>query len=242
MALPSSPPKYSSWSELVSPIKEGESGWRAWALQRALVSLGRSITPDGEFGPQTLRHVKDFQENNGLTADGIAGPATQGALVAKISHRVHDQFDGLPDGLLRGLGEAEGVNLLAATNWFTPAGGTPGVDCGIVQWRQYGPPFDQEKLRKAFSVADSFRYASQILLNRIADYNRRRPSLSDSTVLRIALLAHNAPFMAEQVVRNGKLSTPNASATWTVKPGGGHYTHAEWMQVYPDKLMKYATW
>lgn len=39
-----------------------------------------SITPDGSFGPQTDRAVKDYQRANGLTVDGSVGPITQKAL------------------------------------------------------------------------------------------------------------------------------------------------------------------
>lgn len=248
MPLPAAPPRFSSWSAMLASIKEGETGWRVFALQAALGSVGRHTSPDGIFGPKTKRQVKGFQSNNGLTSDGIAGGATQAALLKKISHRSHDSFSELPDGLLRGYAEAEGANLLAATNWFTPAGGTPGVDCGPVQWRQYGPPFQESKLRKAFSPEASFAYASQILLDRIEEFNRRRSSLSDTMVLRLALLAHNAPFLADQFVRNGRLSTPSAIAGWTVKTVDSHgnvtsrYTHSEWLNVYPDKLMRYAKW
>mgnify|MGYP006210782981 FL=1 len=34
------------------------------------------ITADGDFGPGTERVLKAWQEDNGLTPDGIAGPAT----------------------------------------------------------------------------------------------------------------------------------------------------------------------
>jgi hypothetical protein len=224
---------------MMSSIKEGENGWRVYALQSALRASGRSLATDGDFGPKTLAQVKTFQKNNDLTADGIAGPATQARLLARVSRIVHDNHPRLPNGLLRGFAEAEGANILAATNWFTPAGGTPGVDCGPVQWRRYGPPFKQDELKAAFDTLSAFTYASKILLERVDNYNRRRPSLSDAQVLRAAVMAHNAPFMAEQIVRNGRLSTPDRLATWTTKPGGGHYTHAEWYKVYPDKVMKY---
>ena len=238
--LPSEPPKFSSWAGLLAPIKQGETGWRVYALQSALGSVGRDTTPDGVFGPKTLRQVKGMQKNNGLVSDGIAGPATQQKLIEKISHKTHEAFTSIPDGLMRGYAEAEGGNVLAATNWFTPSGGVPGVDCGPVQWRQYGPPFDKYGLLKAFDCETSFSFAAGLIIDRLKDYGRRRPSLSAGMRLRLALLAHNAPFLAEQYVRNGQLSTPDALATWTQKPGGGHYTHAEWMQVYPDRLLKYA--
>ena len=34
------------------------------------------ITADGDFGPGTERALKRWQADNGLVADGIAGPAT----------------------------------------------------------------------------------------------------------------------------------------------------------------------
>jgi peptidoglycan hydrolase-like protein with peptidoglycan-binding domain len=41
------------------------------ALQSAL-----GITPDGVYGPNTRRAVRNYQRNQGLAADGIAGPVT----------------------------------------------------------------------------------------------------------------------------------------------------------------------
>ena len=240
MALPAEPPKYGSWASMVSGIRRGEMGWRVYALQSALSSTGRLLDTDGNCGARTERAILQYQQQYGMVPDGIAGPRVQGGLIERISHQVHQEIQNLPDGLLRGFAEAEGANLLAATNWYTPPGGQVGVDCGVVQWRQY-KPFRHDDLRKAFNCAASFRYASHILIGRIGSYDSRRPSLNPATLLRIAVLAHNAPFMSEQVVRNGKLSTPSAPATWTTKPGGGHYTHQEWMRVYPDRVMRYVT-
>jgi peptidoglycan hydrolase-like protein with peptidoglycan-binding domain len=36
--------------------------------------------PDGSFGPVTQVHVVNFQSHHGLTADGIVGQDTAGAL------------------------------------------------------------------------------------------------------------------------------------------------------------------
>lgn len=50
------------------------------ALQRALAERGWAINIDAVFDPGTQRCVRQFQEEEGLTTDGIAGPATLGRL------------------------------------------------------------------------------------------------------------------------------------------------------------------
>jgi hypothetical protein len=60
----------------------GDRGLEVCALQAALRQTGKSLTPDCDFGPQTLAAVIQFQQDNGLEPDGKAGPETQRALVA----------------------------------------------------------------------------------------------------------------------------------------------------------------
>jgi peptidoglycan hydrolase-like protein with peptidoglycan-binding domain len=58
-----------------STLMAGASGSAVVALQRAL-----SVPADGQFGPITRRAVRRFQRAHGLAVDGVAGPATLGAL------------------------------------------------------------------------------------------------------------------------------------------------------------------
>lgn len=227
-----SPPVYGSWAAMLLPIKEGAQGWTAFALQRAV-----GVTSDGDFGPQTKAALISWQGAHGLTADGVAGPATQNKILDVIGVTVARESPGLDSRVLPGFANKEGANILAATNPYTPPGSDPGVDCGPVQWRQYGPPFSIDSLKAAFDTRVAFRYAANILVSRMANYKLRRPSLSTQRRLELAVLAHNAPFLAEQFVRNGRLSTPWALAVWTRKPDGGHYTHAEWSVVYPAGIL-----
>ena len=51
-------------------------------VQSKLNALGASpqLATDGKLGPVTLQAIKDFQSAHGLTADGIPGPQTLGAM------------------------------------------------------------------------------------------------------------------------------------------------------------------
>lgn len=53
-------------------------------LQRALNDAGHAFPVDGGFGPRTEGALRAFQTANGLTADGVADPATWEAL-ARVS-------------------------------------------------------------------------------------------------------------------------------------------------------------
>jgi N-acetyl-anhydromuramyl-L-alanine amidase AmpD len=53
-------------------------------VQAALVALGFSIAVDGVIGARSRAAIRDFQQRNGLTADGKAGPLTIAALHAAL--------------------------------------------------------------------------------------------------------------------------------------------------------------
>jgi putative chitinase len=62
-------------------LQQGSSGPDVTALQTRLKQLGFDPNGiDGNFGPGTKAAVIAFQQSNGLTADGMAGPLTMTAL------------------------------------------------------------------------------------------------------------------------------------------------------------------
>ena len=66
-------------------LREGGSGAAVRVLQTALHDSGaygaRGLAPiDGIFGDDTLKAVRNFQQDRHLAVDGIAGPATRQAL------------------------------------------------------------------------------------------------------------------------------------------------------------------
>lgn len=56
--------------------KRGSRGEIVKQIQKALAGAGLAVIPDGIYGQITEEAVKAFQKGNGLTADGIVGPAT----------------------------------------------------------------------------------------------------------------------------------------------------------------------
>ena len=62
-------------------LRQGDKSDAVKVMQQKLISLGYlSGTADGVFGVQTYRAVREFQKDNALSADGIAGSKTIAAL------------------------------------------------------------------------------------------------------------------------------------------------------------------
>ncbi|MGE5580105.1 MAG: polysaccharide deacetylase family protein [Bacillota bacterium] len=64
-------------------IRKGDRGELVRSLQQVLDALGYRTQADGVFGDSTRASLKQFQEERGLHADGIAGPRSLAALSAQ---------------------------------------------------------------------------------------------------------------------------------------------------------------
>lgn len=76
------------------PLATGATGEAVERMQRALIDLGFAMPkskgqgqplPDGVFGSETARTVRDFQGQQGLQQDGVAGRNTLGRLDALMA-------------------------------------------------------------------------------------------------------------------------------------------------------------
>ena len=61
-------------------VSYGSKGSDVTELQKLLNNNGYSLDVDGDFGSKTQAAVKDYQQKNGLSVDGIVGTNTWGAL------------------------------------------------------------------------------------------------------------------------------------------------------------------
>ena len=78
-------------------LKYGSSGSEVEKLQNALIDAGYDVGStgaDGVFGNNTAAAVKQYQKDNGLTVDGIAGKNTLGALYSTKSNTTTDTGNG----------------------------------------------------------------------------------------------------------------------------------------------------
>ncbi|MDG4801730.1 peptidoglycan-binding protein [Micromonospora sp. WMMD980] len=69
-------------------LKRGSTGADVRELQTRLNHYGARLSADGDFGVATEAAVKAFQRLRWLAPDGIAGPATVGALKSNLGGRV----------------------------------------------------------------------------------------------------------------------------------------------------------
>jgi peptidoglycan hydrolase-like protein with peptidoglycan-binding domain len=65
-------------------VRQGDRDHPVRTLQHLLGEGGQAVAVDGIFGPLTHQAVRGFQQSTGLTADGIVGPRTWGALVVTV--------------------------------------------------------------------------------------------------------------------------------------------------------------
>lgn len=68
---------------MMQTIKRGNKGTAVKEMQQLLIAAGYSMPKygaDGTFGAESEAALRDFQTDNGLSADGICGPKTWAAL------------------------------------------------------------------------------------------------------------------------------------------------------------------
>ena len=91
-------------------LKRGSKGSYVTLLQTKLIQLGYSLPrygADGDFGAETLAAVKAFQNDAGLTSDGVVGKDTWDALekpVAKYTVKLEHLSRSVADSLVKQYG------------------------------------------------------------------------------------------------------------------------------------------
>lgn len=109
----------------------GDRGPDVVEVQTLLAGYGYTVTVDGIYGKQTERAVRSWQRSNGLTVDGIAGPATLASLRGATRINNVRTVTGLND-----LGFApDGLTGCDEARYYRQQAGLPDRFDGIV-WRE----------------------------------------------------------------------------------------------------------
>ena len=136
----SAPAQGESGTGTLSTLRKGSTGSEVLVLQQYLQSLGYlSASPDGQFGSATDRAVKLFQEANGLTADGVAGPGTLSILYSGEAVAYSEYF---------GPGGASSSGSYSSAGSGAAAEPTPKPNTDVVlQWESEGDDVRQYQSR-----------------------------------------------------------------------------------------------
>lgn len=104
-----------------STLKKNATGPEVERLQSALAKLDYQTSTYGTYDNTTVSAVKDFQQRNGLTADGIAGPVMQTKLYSGSAVRgTHSA------GIADGVGESAkpALSQVKLLHWYNDVKGT----------------------------------------------------------------------------------------------------------------------
>jgi peptidoglycan hydrolase-like protein with peptidoglycan-binding domain len=109
----------------------GDQGEAVSNIQRLLNDQGYSVSVTGYYGSVTEQQVRNFQYDNYLTADGVAGPSTLDALNGG------DSFQTLrPDGVVYQLGDS-GVGVRSIQQFLSARGYYTGSQDGVFGYGTY---------------------------------------------------------------------------------------------------------
>lgn len=85
-------------SSSTNELKKGMRNSAVKVLQKKLAELGYVITPDGRFGPNTDRIVRDFQAKYNLLVDGIVGEKTMDKINSLLAEKTaKDNINSITD-------------------------------------------------------------------------------------------------------------------------------------------------
>lgn len=230
-------------------FKRGMSGTDVAALQ-----LNLPVTVDGWFGEQTGKAIRELQRRLNLFEDGIAGPATQQALVRERSASAELTWK-LPTGMLASLVANESAFMVAA---YSPHPSDDGYDIGAFQ-TSITVARDQTTLASAYDVlAGANRYAEALAKARKAyaspvdslyrgEWPSTLPEERKGYTWQLAVLAHNWPYAAQNIAKIGRIFTEEGrddrEEAWIVSASAGRlHTPREWVEAYVERATAFVDW
>ena len=209
------PPDEDEPIEPYTNLQRGSRGEAVKQLQKCLIELGYSCggcAADGVFGPATQNAVVRFQQNNGLTANGIVDQDTMEALKspdAKGPIDAHDYYYG------DALAYAEQVIMenecSARYDAVNPSDNGSSLSIGLFQWHgsnAYDLLFAIKELNplQAENILDGTTIYSELLQNNHNLYNDRVLNETETQKVK-TLLVTNEGMQAQDDMRKAYIES-----------------------------------
>ena len=120
-----------SSSVVSGTLKKGSSGSAVTALQTALMKLGYYYGElTGNYGDLTAKAVRRYQSDHGLTADGVAGPATIASINGRTDMNITAGISTSTTGKLTAYATITGNNVTLRSGPGTNYGGVTSLSNG----------------------------------------------------------------------------------------------------------------
>lgn len=177
-------------------LKLNSKGTEVLYLQQLLIQKGYKIIDDGDFGQNTLKAVKDFQNACMLTADGIVGQKTWNKLLdmsepkqilSELDYIECAQLLGVEVAIVKAIAEVESGTL----GGFLPSGHPTILFEGHIFWNE---------LKKRNKSPEQYVNGNENIL--YPSWTKKYYKLGESEVLRL-----------EQAIKIDKIAALS-SASW----------------------------
>lgn len=196
-------------------ISSNPTGYGPRAIQIELKHNQLDVGVDGQFGTATADAVKVFQAHRSLTVDGVVGPITARALLAKRRDELHKDIP-IERWILRGIIAQESGFDFGAVGFAHEA------DKGLVQINLDAPPPGVGNVTEAQAFDPSFSLpaCAEYIHGRLEKYFTQRgdPVLAEKA----AVCAWHAPRYGDEWASTGSPPNPDAELYYQRVSDKGH--------------------
>lgn len=220
------------------------SGMRGSDVAALQMNIGNLVV-DGVFGKETYKRVRNYQSNNGLYVDGIAGGATQAMIITKRSADAQAKYN-LPKKLLKSVAANESGLYVAA--WSAHPNDS-GFDLGAYQ-NSITP--SQVGNNKLYELSLNVHYMAENTAAKIKTQHDKyvgKPYVTtDRKAWELAVLYHNRPRAADWYPTHGTYDPVDENQLITIyrDPDTGEpviqYTIHDWCEIYIERATVYVEW
>ncbi len=220
-------------------------GLRAIKIELAYNGFSDPLMADNDqYGSNTAKNVKAFQESVGLTPDGVIGPRTMKALSRKRVLAFEEKYS-IPEHYL-----CRQLDLESAFCPYCLNIADSGQDKGIAQIHFEGNdpskarfPMDNSPVCPggewsfAFRIGVNVKFLAQYQHQKYKHFNELYPDMSEDDKWKCVLFSYNAPAWADEWAEAGLPETGGKDLSPEFAEYSGCKTRFEWATLYTRVLL-----